>query len=146
MKKIGLFICILPLFAMAQTAQKDDFVPLPDPEETPVKEAAIESEEKSKNPIGKTISGVVRLIRANPETEVFFKDGKESVFISQGSKHNLFYEACNQSMKTKTPISVVVDPISRKVLNLPSAAKDPTSATPPSTSSPSSSQSNSGSQ
>ncbi|MEZ0392678.1 MAG: hypothetical protein ACAH59_10705 [Pseudobdellovibrionaceae bacterium] len=83
---------------------------------------------------GKEISGVVRVIRAHPETEVFFKDFKDSVFIGKDSKHNQFYEACEESRKKGTPVKLVIHPISRRVLRLPAAAagatQDPKSDSP----------------
>jgi len=69
-------------------------------------------------PAGQQISGVVRIIRAHPETEVFFKDLKNSVIIHRDSKHNQFYEACEESRKKGTAVRLTIDPVSRRVLGI----------------------------
>lgn len=76
----------------------------------------------------KEISGTVRLIRANPETEVFFKDLKDSLIIPKDSKHNQIFEACQQSQKTGRPVQIMVDPAGRRILGLP-GAKSPSPST-----------------
>ncbi len=67
---------------------------------------------------GKEISGVVRIIRAHPHTEVFFKDLKDSVIIPPGKHHNSIYELCERSWKTGQPVSLKIDPLSRQALPL----------------------------
>ncbi len=62
----------------------------------------------------KQISGVVRIIRGEPQTEVFFKDLKDSVIIPKDSKHNEIYALCADSMKTGKPVSLMMDPVSRR--------------------------------
>ena len=71
--------------------------------------------------VGKEITGTVRIIRANPVTEVFFKDLKDSVVIPANSKHNQIYEACEESRKKGQPVHLQIDPVSRNVIGLPSA-------------------------
>lgn len=68
----------------------------------------------------KEVSGVVRLIRGSPETEVFFKDLKDSVIIPKtSSKHNQIFAACETSMKKGTPVKLLIDPVSRQARGLP---------------------------
>jgi hypothetical protein len=71
---------------------------------------------------GKEITGIVRLIRASPVTEVFFKDLKDSAIIPYSSKHNAIYEACEESRKKGTPVKLVIHPISREVIGFPEKA------------------------
>lgn len=81
------------------------------------KKAIDETEDiKAEKLPGETISGVVRLIRTSPQTEVFFKDLKNSYIIPKDSQHNKIYEACLQSSKTGKPVTLQVDPKSRRVL------------------------------
>lgn len=87
---------------------------------------AMGQETLKEKPVGREISGVVRLIRANPKTEVFFKDGKESVFIANDSKHNAIFELCEESQKKGLPIKLTVHPISREVLEIPGKAEQKT--------------------
>lgn len=65
------------------------------------------------------VSGIVRMIRSNPETEVFFKDLKSSLIIPQGPQHNAIFKACEKSQKTNTPVSLMVDNASRRIMSLP---------------------------
>lgn len=65
---------------------------------------------------GESISGVVRIVRTSPETEVFFKDIKNSYIIPKNSKHNEIFEACLQSSKTGKAVALQVDPKNRRVL------------------------------
>ncbi len=67
----------------------------------------------------KEVSGVVRLIRANPETEVFFKDLKDSLIIPKDSGHNKIYAACEESQKKGKPVKLLIDPVGRRILSLP---------------------------
>lgn len=63
------------------------------------------------------ISATVRLIRAQPETEVFFKDYKHSLIIPKDSSHNAIYELCESSRKTGAPVKLSIDPITRTILS-----------------------------
>lgn len=87
-------------------------------------------------PVGKEISGTVRIIRSQPQTEVFFKDLKESVIIPVNSRHNQIYEACEKSWKKGTPVKLRIDPVSRHVLALPGSESGGGEALKPSTLSP----------
>lgn len=64
------------------------------------------------------VSGTVRIIRAHPETEVFFTDLKNSVIIPKTSSHNRILEACEEARKKNAKISLRIDPISRQVKSL----------------------------
>lgn len=65
---------------------------------------------------GVTVSGIPRLIRASPETEIFFRDVNTSYIIPKDSKHNPYYEAFDQAIRTGKSVSFRADPISRRVL------------------------------
>lgn len=65
---------------------------------------------------GETVAGIPRLIRASPETEVFFRDLNLSYIIPQDSKHNRFFNAFDQASKLSRQVSFRVDPVSRRVL------------------------------
>ena len=96
---------------------------------------------------GVTVSGIPRLIRASPETEVFFRDVNTSYIIPKDSKHNQFFEAFDQASRTNKSVSFRADPISRRVLAMdgvngvrtpakasaPAAPASPNGAVPPAT-------------
>jgi hypothetical protein len=84
---------------------------------------------ESTKPQLKQISGVVRLIRGEPETQVFFKDLNDSVIIPKDSKHNEIFAMCNDSMKTGKSISLMMDPVSHRAFLPTDASKS--SATVP---------------
>lgn len=65
---------------------------------------------------GETVAGIPRLIRASPETEVFFRDLNTSYIIPQTDKHNRFFNAFDQASKRNQQVSFRVDPVSRRVL------------------------------
>lgn len=67
---------------------------------------------------GVEISGVVRAVRGFPVTEVFFKDKKDSYFIDPTSSHDQIMNACLQSSRSGSSVSLRVDPISRHVYSL----------------------------
>ncbi len=69
------------------------------------------------------VTGVVRIIRAHPETEVFFKDRKDSLIIPKGTQHNQIYEACEESRKKGTPVTLKIDIKNRRILSLPGTSK-----------------------
>lgn len=94
-------------------------------------ESVVEIPEKQE---GQTVSGVVRLIRSSPQTEIFFKDLKQSYIIPKTSQHNKIYEACLQSSKTGKAVALQVDPVSRRVLaisNQTASGSDPKSGLGP---------------
>lgn len=67
---------------------------------------------------GVAISGVVRAVRGFPITEVFFKDKKDSYFIDPTSSHDQIMNACLQSSRDGSSVSLRVDPVSRHVYSL----------------------------
>jgi len=99
------------------TAKKPVFKPLEEDSEPLVSTGAAAEEQKS----GTGISGIVRVIRGSPETEVFFKDLKESYVIPVNDSHNEIMEACLKSSRDNQPIHLTVDPISRRILSLSDA-------------------------
>lgn len=79
---------------------------------------------------GEAVQAVVRIIRSNPQTEVFFMDRKESLIIPQGPQHNAIFAACMESSRKRTPVSLQIDPKARIILSVPTAKssdKDPES-------------------
>jgi hypothetical protein len=71
----------------------------------------------------KEVTATVRLIRSTPETEVFFKDLKDSLIIPKDSQHNKLYDLCEESRKKGTPVKLLIDPIGRRIL-APPKSKD----------------------
>jgi len=67
----------------------------------------------------KEVSGVVRLIRGSPETEVFFLDLKDSLIIPKDSQHNKLFDLCEQSRKKGTAVKLLIDPKARRILGHP---------------------------
>lgn len=67
---------------------------------------------------GVAVSGVVRVVRGFPITEVFFKDKKDSYFIDPTSSHDQIMNACLQSSRDGSSVSLRVDPVSRHVYSL----------------------------
>ncbi len=65
---------------------------------------------------GVTVSGIPRLIRASPETEIFFRDVNTSYIIPKDSKHNQYYHAFETASRLNKSVSFRVDPVSRRVL------------------------------
>jgi hypothetical protein len=107
----GIFWIVIPLIAGAQELAAN-------PEAKA--QAQVQEKDKAKDK-GKEISAVVRLIRANPETEVFFRDYKESLIIPKDSQHNKIFAACEESRKKGTPVKLTVDPVARRILGFPEA-------------------------
>lgn len=107
-----------------EDAQASEVDALPDEASFP--KAGGETKE-SEGP-GVAVQATVRLIRSSPQTEVFFTDRKESLIIPQGSQHNAIFEACLQSSKTRTPVSLRIDPKARIILSGPSAKASPGSS------------------
>jgi hypothetical protein len=71
---------------------------------------------------GTVISATPRLIRSQPETEVFFRDHNTSYVIPKDDGHNKTYELVEKAMKAKTKVSLRVDPKSRRVLGVEAQA------------------------
>jgi|GEM_PF-3267070 len=67
---------------------------------------------------GVVVSGVVRAVRGFPVTEVFLKDKKDSYFIDPTSSHDQIMNACLQSSRSGSSVSLRVDPVSRHVYSL----------------------------
>ncbi len=78
---------------------------------------AEEPKEKSWADMGGTsLTGVPRLIRQDPLTEVFFRDLKTSYVIHTDSKHNANYKAFDEAARANRSITFRADPISRRIL------------------------------
>lgn len=72
---------------------------------------AVESEE---------VSGLVRVVRSSPETEIFFYDRKDSVIVpSFHPEHNKILKMSLDSIKNKKPITLSVNPVSRRLISKP---------------------------
>lgn len=76
----------------------------------------IEKEKSLEDFSGVTVSGIPRLIRASPETEVFFRDVNTSYIISQDSKHNQYFKVFEEASRVNKSVSFRVDPVTRRVL------------------------------
>lgn len=64
------------------------------------------------------VSGLVRVVRSSPETEIFFIDRKESVIVpSFHPEHNKVVKMSLDSIKSKKPISLSVNPVSRRMIS-----------------------------
>ena len=70
------------------------------------------------------VSGVVRIVRSQPETEIFFVDRKESVIVPAGAPdHNKVLKMSLDSIKSKKSVSMSIDPVSRRFIALPGSSK-----------------------
>lgn len=67
---------------------------------------------------GTSVSGVPRLIRANPETEVFLRNVNGGFVLPPGARHNLMFEEFQRAMKTDKSVTFKYDAISRRVLHM----------------------------
>ncbi len=74
--------------------------------------------------VAKEVTGTVRLIRSTPETEVFFKDLKDSLIIPKDSQHNKLYDLCEESRKKGTPVKLLIDPVGRSILSPPKSTEN----------------------
>lgn len=64
------------------------------------------------------VSGLVRVVRSNPETEIFFMDRKDSVIVpSFHPEHNKVVKMSLDSIKNKKPISLSVNPVSKRLIS-----------------------------
>lgn len=139
MKTLSLLVCLslMPVLCMAEnfsssktprTGEKPLKIPIKndgfysiDGEEDKKSPSNFDEPEEEKVPTlddfkGETVSGIPRLIRASPETEVFFRDINTSYIIPQSDKHNRFFHAFDQASKRNQAVSFRVDPVSRRVL------------------------------
>jgi hypothetical protein len=105
-------------FAQGETSSEKKV----NPSFQPIEEAE-SLKEAAKDSAATSVSGIVRIVRGSPETEVFFKDLKNSLIIPKDSQHNKILEACEESRKKGTPVHLKIDPKSRRILGLPAAAK-----------------------
>ena len=127
---MGLIIQII--FLSCVFAKEPVFKPLSEESLPEVVSGAV-SESPQSGP-QEVISGVVRVVRGSPSTEVFFMDRKDSVIIPVNGHHNEIFDACLQSSRSRTPVSLIVNPSSRVVLSLAKqsgglSAKDSTKGT-----------------
>lgn len=67
---------------------------------------------------GTSVSGVPRLIRANPETEVFLRNVNGGFVLPPGARHNLMFDEFQKAMKTDKSVTFKYDAISRRVLHM----------------------------
>lgn len=91
--------------------------------ESPQAVSGVTTEEPRTGP-QEMVSGVVRVIRAGANTEVFIIDRKDSLIIPAGSRHNEIFEACLQSSRARSPVSLVVNPLTRTVLSISKTNKE----------------------
>lgn len=80
---------------------------------------------------GQSFTGVPRLIRQDPMTEVFFRDLKESYVIHTDSKHNANFKVFDEASRANRPVTFRADPVSRRILVVDgvAGARAPTTAT-----------------
>lgn len=137
MKKLIFFICLaFPFSSPAENSAGGAWKEIPEdisdqkdrgpsavPETGGPEGTSIEAAEEKLPASSRAVSGVVRIMRASPETEVFFKDLKDSVIIPFGSRHNEIFSACEQSRKTGSPVHLIIDSKSRRALGV-SAQKE----------------------
>lgn len=64
------------------------------------------------------LSGIPRFIRGSPQTEVFFKDLKDSFIIPHNDSHNRILKAFIDAQKTGKPVNFRADPKVRVILGL----------------------------
>ena len=67
---------------------------------------------------GTAVSGIPRVIRANPETEVFLRNVNGGFVLPPGARHNLMFEEFQRAMKTEKSVTFKYDAISRRVLHV----------------------------
>ena len=140
---ILIFIALLTFIANSSTVFAQSFRPIQDantaaatttvtppaptskdaikkPADTPTDKAEMSAppEASTSAQKGIAVSGVVRAVRGFPTTEVFFKDKKDSYFIDPTSSHDQIMNACLQSSRDGSSVSLRVDPVSRHVYSL----------------------------
>ncbi len=136
-----LFCFAIPLLLQAEDkAAKAAPIFRPVPDEAPVEKAAPSDSESVTSPsVGtsppppaenipgaQVISATVRVVRSNPQSEVFFMDRKESLIIPANAHHNEIFEACLASSRTRTPISFLANLKTRTILSIKAPGKDGT--------------------
>jgi hypothetical protein len=70
------------------------------------------------------VSGKPRFIRAQPRTEVFFSDLKDSYWIAEDRRHNRFLKAFSDAAKAGKAVSFSVDPDTHQIIKV-QGVKDP---------------------
>lgn len=135
MKFLGLVVLVLSLNVFAK--DKDaGFSEVLSSDETPT-ESVKDSETAKKDEEPKVIlkeneevlSGTVRVIRRINDTEVFFKDLKDSYIIQSGSNYSSIFKALDNSQKKGTAVSFKANTKSRRILSLESASTKSAPAT-----------------
>jgi hypothetical protein len=131
MKTLIILILISSLNVLAKP-KASDFKEVLSSDEAEVTEGAAASVEEEPKVVLKDneqiLSGSVRVLRKIDKTEVFFKDLKDSYFISSGTNYSSLFKAFDQSQKDGKPVSFKVNTKSRQVLSLESAPAKSTSA------------------
>lgn len=69
------------------------------------------------------LSGTVHIMRKAGQTEVFFKDLKESYYIPSGNNHNAIFKACETSQNKGTKMSFKANTKTRQILSLQNGVK-----------------------
>lgn len=71
------------------------------------------------------VSGIPRLIRSSPQTEIFFSDLNTSYVIPQNDKHNEVFQKIAAAIKSRSAIKLKVDKKTRQILGLTEAVVQP---------------------
>lgn len=79
-------------------------------------QAPVDSKRYFEDLPGKTITGVPRLIRQMPYTEVTFKTSSDSYVIPPDNRHNTIMHAFERAIDNNESISFRVDPDSKRIL------------------------------
>jgi len=124
MKTLMILILLCSLNVLAKP-KASDFKEVISGDESEVTEGAPAKEDEEPKVVLKDneqiLSGSVRVLRKIDKTEVFFKDLKDSYYISSGNNYSSLFKAFDQSQKDGKPVSFKVNTKSRQVLSLESA-------------------------
>ncbi|WP_413287523.1 hypothetical protein [Bdellovibrio sp. HCB337] len=127
MKFLGVLVLILSLSAFAKD-KNAGFKEVHSSDESSTEtssdsEAASTKEEEPKVVLKENeeiLSGTVRIIRKIDETEVFFKDIKDSYFIPSSPSHNAIFKALSESQKKGTSVSFKANTKTRRIVSMES--------------------------
>jgi hypothetical protein len=124
MKTLMILILLCSVNVLAKP-KASDFKEVISQDETDVSQEAAASVEEEPKVVLKDneqiLSGSVRVLRKIDKTEVFFKDLKDSYYISSGTNYSSLFKAFDQSQKDGKAVSFKVNTKSRQVLSLESA-------------------------
>lgn len=127
MKFLGVFVLLFSLSVSAKD-KSGGFTEVHSSDESDV-ESSSDAETSSSESEPKVVlkedeeilSGTVRIIRKIDNTEVFFKDIKDSYIIPSGSGYSTIFKAMEQSQKKGSAVSFKANTKSRRVLSMESS-------------------------